>query len=82
MGEIHVWNEPIITQQSIFVGEPQRTFTLDHFYEPGSTELEVLYNGLPAIKDYDYEELNDHTIRFKYDCQEPDIIICRITRAG
>ncbi len=79
---IPIWNEPTISSENIIVIEKQRTFTLSNYYEPGSNQLEVFFNGLPAVKDYDYEEINYNTIRFTFNCEPPDIIGIRITRAG
>ena len=79
---IQVWNELSLVEEAICVTETKSVFTLTNQYKVGMGELEVYYNGLRALKDFEYEEVNANTVRFLFNLNPPDIAIFRITRFG
>lgn len=70
----------IFTPQEIhFAQDGQTDIKLNHYYMVGANELKVYLNGMLAICGPegagDYEEIDNHTIRFHYQLSQDDVIV-------
>lgn len=77
-----IWNQPDGYEQLFEITTDTTVFNLDTSYAPGTRELSVWLNGLPAIRGRDYIEVNSLTIQFNYTVKAGDTVLCRITKQG
>lgn len=74
------WNEPYNRQEAFYITEPKRIINMSKKYHPGSGDLLVFYNGVLAIRDVQYKEVNAYTIEFLFDLGVEDTVICQLQK--
>ncbi len=76
------WNEPYNDEEIHTVIEPTQIFNLKQGYHPGLGDLTVFFNGVVAVRNQDYLELNALTVQFTFDVIPEDVIIFRFQNLG